>query len=74
VGKLAPEKLKHLDFNDARDDRVAVESSRPPYAIIYISIQTDNHATTSSLNFYRLDVLPDAQPTVSKHSRLMLLL
>jgi len=33
------------------------------------SLQTDNHTNTSSLNFYRLDVLPDAQPTVSKHWR-----
>jgi len=25
------------------------------------------HTNTSSLNFYRPDALPDAQPTVSKH-------
>jgi len=31
------------------------------------SLQTDNHTNTSSLKFYRLDVLPDAQTTVSKH-------
>ena len=30
-------------------------------------LQTDNHANTSSLDFYRPDVLPDAQPAVSKH-------
>jgi len=30
-------------------------------------LQTDNHASTSSLIFDRLDALPDAQPTVSKH-------
>jgi len=29
------------------------------------SLQTDNHASTSSLNFYRPDALPDAQLTVS---------
>jgi len=29
--------------------------------------QTDNHANTSSVDFYRPDALPDAQPTVSKH-------
>ena len=34
---------------------------------ICTSLQTDNHSNTSSLNFYRADVLPDAQPTVSKH-------
>jgi len=33
------------------------------------SLQTDYHANTSSLNFYRLDVFPDAQPAVSKHGR-----
>jgi len=27
-------------------------------------LRTDNHASTSSLNFYRPDALPDAQPTV----------
>jgi len=30
-------------------------------------LQTDNHTNTPSLNFYRLDALPDAQPTVAKH-------
>jgi len=28
---------------------------------ICTSLQTDNHANTSSLNFYRPDTLPDAQ-------------
>jgi len=27
----------------------------------------DNHASTSSLNIYRPDALPDDQSTVSKH-------
>jgi len=31
--------------------------------IICTSLQTDNHASTSSLNFYRPDALPDAQST-----------
>jgi len=36
--------------------------------IICTSLQADYHASISSLNFfYRLDALPDAQPTVSKH-------
>jgi len=35
--------------------------------IICISLQTDNQASNSSLNFYRRDALPDAQPTVLKH-------
>ena len=35
--------------------------------IICTSLQTDNHASTSPLSFYRLDALPAAKPTVSKH-------
>ena len=33
------------------------------------SLQTDNHASTSPLTFYRLNALPAAQPTASKHWR-----
>ena len=33
---------------------------------ICTSLQTGNHTNTLSFNFYRLDDLPDAQPTVSK--------
>ena len=36
--------------------------------IICTSLQTDNHASTSPLRFYRPDVLPAAQPTVSTQS------
>jgi len=36
---------------------------------IYTSLQTDNHTSISSLDFYRPDALPGAQPTVSKHRR-----
>jgi len=35
--------------------------------IICTLLQTDNNASTSSLNFYRLDALPGAQPTVTKY-------
>jgi len=36
--------------------------------IIFTSLQTDNHTSTSPLSFfYRLDALPAAQPTASKH-------
>jgi len=37
-----------------------------PYAIC-TSLQTDNHASTSPLSFYRPDAPPAAQPTASKH-------
>ena len=35
--------------------------------IVYTSLRIDNHASSSPLSFYRLDALPAAQPTVSKH-------
>jgi len=38
--------------------------------IICTSLQTDNHASTLPLSFYRPDALPVAQPTASKHWRL----
>jgi len=37
--------------------------------IICTSLQTDNHVSTLSLNFYRPDGLPDAQTTVSKQRK-----
>jgi len=42
--------------------------------IICTSLQTDNNASTSSLSFYRLDALPDAQATASKHWRQSMLI
>jgi len=42
--------------------------------IIGTSLQTDNHASTSPLRFYRPDTLPVAQATMSKHWRQNLLL
>ena len=50
----------------ARDDGV-LECSGSSWTIC-TSLQTENHTNTSSLNFYRPDGLPDAQPTASKHS------
>jgi len=37
--------------------------------MICTSLQIDNHTYIPSLNFYRTDALPDAQPKVSKHWR-----
>ena len=34
---------------------------------VCISLQTDNHASTPPLSFYRPDALPATQPTASKH-------
>ena len=36
---------------------------------VCILLQTDNHASTPPLSFYRPDALPAAQPTASKHWR-----
>ena len=62
-----------LDSNEARDDGVwgwqwhQLDHTRK----ICTSLQTDNHNNIASLNFYRPDALPDAQPTVSKHWKRM---
>jgi len=39
--------------------------------IICTTLQTDNHASTPSLNYYAPDALPlpDSQPTLSRHWR-----
>jgi len=34
--------------------------------IICTLLQTDSQASTSSVNFYRSDAVPDAKPTLSK--------
>jgi len=58
-----------LDLNEARDYGVwgwhwhQLDHTQT----ICTSIQTDNHTKISPLNFYRLDALPDAQPTLPKH-------
>jgi len=58
-----------LDLNDARDDGVLGWQwhQLDRMQTICTSLKTDNHINTSSLNFYRSDALPDAQPTASKH-------
>jgi len=66
LGKPAPQRQTILDFTGARDDGVAMASAGP-HAIICTLLQTDNHASTSALSFYRPDALPETQPTVSKH-------
>jgi len=42
-------------------------ASAGPYANNLHLTPDDNHNSTSSLDFYRLDALPDTEPTVSKH-------
>ena len=55
----------NLDFTEARDS----EWQWNPLGHMQVctSLQTDNHASTPPLSFYRPDALPVAQPTVSKH-------
>ena len=56
-----------LAFNETRNDGMTVPSAGPFMQIIGISLQTDNHASTSPLIFYRPDALLDAQLSMLKH-------
>ena len=59
-----------LDLNDARDGALRYCGiSWTIMQTICTLLQTDNHTNAPSFNFYRLDALPDTQPTVSKHWR-----
>jgi len=55
----------NLDFTEARDS----EWQWHPlgYMQVCTSLQTDNHASTPPLIFYRPDALPATQPAASKH-------
>jgi len=55
-----------LDSNEGRDDWM--QQHQPDHLQITCTLlQTDNHAYTSSIKFYRLNALSDTQPTVSKY-------
>jgi len=53
------------DFAEARDSEW--QWHQLGHMQVCISLQTDNHASTPPLSFYRPDALPAAQPTASKH-------
>jgi len=55
----------NLDFNEARDSEW--QWHQLGHMQVCALLQTDNHASTLSLSFYRPEALPAAQPTVSKH-------
>jgi len=55
----------NLDFTKARDSEL--QWHQLGHMQICTSLQTDNHASTSLLVFYRPDALPATQPTASKH-------
>jgi len=55
----------NLDFTEARDSEW--QWHQLGHMQVCTSLQTDNNASTPQLSFYRLDALPAAQPTASKH-------
>jgi len=55
----------NLDFTKARDSEW--QWHQLEHMQVCTSLQTDNDASTALLSFYRLDALPAAQPTASKH-------
>jgi len=55
----------NLDLNEARDSEW--QWHQLGHMQVCALLQTDNHASTLSLSFYRPEALPAAQPTVSKH-------
>ena len=55
----------NLDFTEARDSEW--QWYQLGHMQVCISLQTDNHASTPQLSFYRPDALPVTQPTVLKH-------
>ena len=54
------------DFTEARDSEW--QWHQLDHMQVCTSLETDNHASTPSLSFYRPDALSDVQLTVSKHS------
>ena len=57
----------NLDFTEAQDSEW--QWNQLGHMQVCTSLQTDNHASTPPLCFYRPDALPAAQPTASKHCR-----
>jgi len=55
----------NLDFTGARDSEW--QWHQLGHMQVCTSLQTDNHANTPPLVFYRPDAVPAAQPTASKH-------
>ena len=57
----------NLDFTEARDSEW--QWHQLGHMQVCTSLQTDNHASTPKLSFYRTDALPAARSTASKHWR-----
>jgi len=56
----------NLDFTEATDSEW--QWHQLDHMQVCTSLQTDSHASTPPLSFYRPEALPAAQPTVSKHN------
>ena len=54
-----------LDFTEARDSEW--QWHQVGHMQVCTSLQTDNHASTPPISFYRPGALPATQPTSSKH-------
>jgi len=54
-----------VDFAEARDSEW--QWHQLGHMQICTLPQTDNHASNTSLSFYRPDAIPSTQPTASKH-------
>jgi len=55
----------NLDFTEERDSEW--QWHQLDHMQVCTLLQTDNHTSTPPLCFYRLDALPAAKPTASKH-------
>jgi len=55
----------NLDFTEAKDSEL--QWHQLGYMQVCTLLQTDNHASTPPLSFYKPDALFAAQPTASKH-------
>jgi len=55
----------NLDFTETRDSEW--QWHQLGNMQVCTLLQTDNHASTSPLSFYRPDALPATQPTALKH-------
>jgi len=53
----------NLDFTEARDSEWQWHQLGSGHMQVCTSLQTDDHASTSPLSFYRPDALPATQPT-----------
>jgi len=66
-GEPVPKGKTNLDLYEARDSDREWQWHQLGHMQLCTSLQTDNHASTPPLFFYRPDALPVAQPTASKH-------